>query len=745
MLRKINTPTTVVRSLGPGPAAWLVAALAVFAAMSGPAVSGRWHTGDDLGCFHLPLRAFYAEQLSRGETFDWMPGLFCGFYMTGEGQAGTYHPFHWLAYRFLPLRAAFACELLATYPFLFAGMWLFLRRRRIRPEAAALGSLAFTFGSFNLLHFVHPNAVAVMAHLPWLLWCIDVGLGDAGRRSQFALAGVAILTASQLLLGYPQYVWFSLLTEAAYVLFLTCQVRRWGRVAAAVAVGVALGAVQLLPTVDALGHSARSSADPAYLNSGSLHPLNLVQLVAPYLFTHRVAGQNTHELGLYLGAVPLLLVLWLPTQWSRLGRFRRLAAAAAAFGLVALLLAFGQHAPLYRIQQWLPLVGGFRFPCRYVVVVQFCGAVLAAVAFATLVRRHSQDAPASWRSLAPLAVAFGASLAAAVAGVVLRDLPEIAPSPLVLAGPLAIGAAAALLALAARGRRWAFWGLIVLMVADLGAYGLSYSVYPQAETYDEYLASADVPPREPGKPGEPGAPRVLADLLPFDEPGIRTGNQLLLAGFSRADGYAGLEPFRRLDYGKVAALRVAGVAWVRLTEHTRTIEGLVDGEGPWRRVPRPLPRVRLVATAVPSDCPARDIEGIELESAALVEEPLALDAGPPGEATLLADRPGRLRIAVYCPDERLLVVAESHHSGWEARVDGRLRPLLRVNGDFLGCVVRPGDREVALDFRPPSLRLGKLVSCLSLVLVVALAVCYRAGSSAIRKLRNEKSVVASCP
>ena len=53
------------------------------------------------------------------------------------------------------------------------------------------------------------------------------------------------------------------------------------------------------------------AADAAFANSGSLHPLNLVQVVAPYLFATRVVGQNTHELGLYFGAVPLLLCVWL--------------------------------------------------------------------------------------------------------------------------------------------------------------------------------------------------------------------------------------------------------------------------------------------------------------------------------------------------------------------------------------------------------------------------------------------------
>ena len=84
-----------------------------------------------------------------------------------------------------------------------------------------LGSLLFTFSSFNLLHFLHPNAVAVIAHIPWLLWAIDIALLES-RRRRVALAGVlvALLTGSQLLLGYPQYVWFSFAAEFSYAIFL---------------------------------------------------------------------------------------------------------------------------------------------------------------------------------------------------------------------------------------------------------------------------------------------------------------------------------------------------------------------------------------------------------------------------------------------------------------------------------------------------------------------------------------------
>ncbi len=163
--------------------AWIqLAAIACFTALAAPFFLGRVYVADDLGEFHLPVRNFYAEQLNHGEAFDWMPSLYGGFYLAAEGQLGAYHPLHWLLYRCLPLGAAFDVELLVSYPLLFVGTYLFLRRLVGRRDAASFGALVFTFGGFNLLHFVHPNAIAIVAHLPWLLLAIDVELHAWNRR-----------------------------------------------------------------------------------------------------------------------------------------------------------------------------------------------------------------------------------------------------------------------------------------------------------------------------------------------------------------------------------------------------------------------------------------------------------------------------------------------------------------------------------------------------------------------------------
>jgi hypothetical protein len=729
----------------------LLAAAALLLVLAAPLLAGRVYTRDDLGAFHLPVRAFYAEQLARGEPFDWMPQLYSGFYLTGEGQAGTYHPLHLLLYWSLPLQVALGCEWLLSYPLMLIGTWLFLRRRLRRSDAAMFGSLLFTFSAFNLLHFIHPNAVAVVAHIPWLLWAIDIVVIDAGRlKVALAQAGIALLTGSQLLLGYPQYVWFSLLAEAAYATFVLidrkhavrdgcqlcatcgecagCTSSPWSRLVVAKGIGLLLGGVQLLPTLDALAQSARQSADASFAASGSLHPLNLLQLVAPYFFTDRVLGQNTHELGLYAGAVPLALVVWLLAHPRSLGSYARLAWFGAGLGLCALVLAFGKYALLYRLQTWLPLVGHFRFPCRYVVLFHLAMAVLASIAFVLLVRQNRRSAvvPAAaggrdarapglrlWKEFEPLWALLAVSMAVAVAGVLLQGRAYIAAVPAVMAGPLLVAAAALLIVLAARGARGALIGLVLFAAADLGCYGLSYCAGAHSARLEELVAATPTPP---------GAidGRMLAAPLYFDQQGLRTGNQVTLSGWHRADGYAGLEPRRQLDYRNLSALRVAGVRWVKRTAATGGIEGLLPHNDRWLEVPDPLPRVRLVTQAVTSDDPARDIQKICIQSAALSEVPLALPAAAPGTAEIAAERPGRLAIRTECRTPQLLVVSESFHRGWRAFVDNSPQPVLRINGDFLGCLVAAGEHHVVLEFRPRSLRLGWLDSCAAVGL---LAVC----------------------
>ena len=354
--------------------------LVLFGFLARPLVLDQVPIEFDLGRYHLPLRDFFQRCLHNGDDPAWCPHLFCGYDLHGEGQAGMDHPWHQLLYSSLPLTIAFNIEIFANYPFLCLGTYLFLRRHRLPREAALAGALAATFSGFTLPHYAHTNAIAIVAHMPWLLWATDIAWNESKPRSR-ALAGIAIamLTGSQILLGYPQYVYFSCLAEAIYALLLLTRNWEWNRLGiwlAIKSIGIAIGGAQLLPSLQALQLSPRLGYDAAFRGMLSLPWEMLLQLVSPTVFN---VGTQLHEYTVYGGALATLGTAWFMVRGSWFGGKDLLNRFAFWLIVIAIPLALGRHTPLFQVYLKLPIVGVFRCPCRYLVLSHFAAAIVVVV------------------------------------------------------------------------------------------------------------------------------------------------------------------------------------------------------------------------------------------------------------------------------------------------------------------------------------------------------------------------------
>jgi hypothetical protein len=213
----------------------------------------------------------------------------------------------------------------------------------------------------------------------------------------------------------------------------------------------------------------------------------------------------------------------------------------------------------------------------------------------------------------------------------------------------------------------------------------------------------------------------MVDAKQFGEPGRRAGNQIVVAGWRRTWGYAGLYPEKLLDYRRFNALRVAGVHWVWRGAFQTPPEGLVAHDPRWLKLPEPLPRARLVTEVVVSRDPGGQIAQLPVESAVILDHDLALPHGEPGSAELTVDRPGLIGVRVECDTPQLLVVSESYSRGWQVEVEHQPKTVWRVNGDFLGCLVGPGKQHVVFRFDPKSRRDGRVLSIVGLVLLGCVA------------------------
>jgi hypothetical protein len=697
------------------------AAFAILAWMFLPLCTGRVYVCDDLLNYHLPIRQFYAECLKQGDAFDWMPSLFSGFFLTGSGQAGTYHPWHWLLYRFLPLPTAFNLEILSAYPFMLFGMKLFLQRHLQRSDAAWLGAIVFAFSGFCTLHFLHPNAIAVVSHLPWLLLAHDLLLRpDAadGKRRIVAETGIAVLTGSQLLLGYPQYVWYSLIAESIYCLGFSVRTRQVLRTFALIALlkafGLALGAVQILPSMEALSASDRMAMPVEYFSRDPLSPLDMLQWIGPFLTKTRVFGTNTHELGVYCGALPVLLALVAVWRVRRRADHARLVRTMIILGLVSLWLSFGKPGGLYVVQTWLPLVGKFRWPSRIIVLMHLVLAVLAAVGYVKLTTPQKSDTFQLPRIL--LLVPVGSVLSSL--GLFFLSSPQaVAPLSLLATGPVLFLLAFLMVRDLAHGKSSAV--LMLFVAGDLAAYGFTYEALSKTQTMEQILSGLETPP------GKPDDGRVIAETLFADGSTKFHGNDLLLAGWRQADGYEGLLPRTGLlgEQVSIDGLRISGVRWIVNSDGNSTLKGVrstVDAR--WLEVPDPLPRVRMTTHVRRIENPVEATARVSASGPVIVDRDVPVQGSEDNSrsvAKLLLDRPGQIEIDTKTDMTNLLVLAERYSSAWKITVDGLPVSVVRSEVDFMGCVVPAGHHTVKFSFEPASLRTGRLVSVVAVMLLLA--------------------------
>jgi hypothetical protein len=694
---------------------WIVGACsaALFLSLAWPVSFRLIFPVADIGTFHVPMRYLYQQALHAGDSLLWTPSVFAGFYIHGEGQLGAFHPLHQLLYRGLPLDLAMNAEVLASYAWGFAGMYWLLRRLQLFPAGSLFGAMVFGFSGFQLLHYPHVNAVAVVAHIPWLLACLDLVIAGepAGKRAA-GYAGVAIVVASELLLGFPQGVWWSMLAAIPFAFWRARETGRWRALlpcTLAVVTGVLLGGIQLLPSIDSAMHSERGRHPRSFFLGYSLHPWNVSQLFSPYALAERVFSPaeplEVHEQGIYPGAFLVIAPIWLWIRRRELAGRRTLIVAASCFAAVMFILALGRFGGVAILLTYLPGIGSLRAPARYIILVQFVLAIFAAVAFDDLASLRRRGVRLRRMQLAQLA-------GVAVAGIAMTLLLNTHLLPVradmifgsvsrAFVGNAVIVGVTIALVLAARGVTWALPVLAIITAVDLGLWGIRHihRVAPQPIAW----FTGGIPPAPPGAPV-----RVVTP------PGW--GNTLLLKNYQLAIGYVGLYPGARISWEHSAALpRLAG-AQLQFDRQARVTP--VTGS---------VARARLLVDVRVTGDVARDVEGIDLRRTGLLDRQVASLAGPEGTALVTMDRPGHLVVETSAPNRQLLSVSERFHQGWSASEEGVALETLRVNGDFLGVVLEAGTHRVEFRFAPASFRLGVIASVAGALALLAGVIAMRRG------------------
>ncbi|MBI4631715.1 MAG: hypothetical protein HY740_08390, partial [Chloroflexi bacterium] len=377
----------------------------------------------DLLLENYAWKRFIVDSLKSGELPLWNPHQFAGVPFLAAGQHSALYPFSIIFY-VLPIPNAYGWFIVSQ--FFLAGLfaYIFLRSLGQSKFAAFIGGLIYEFSLFMIVSVVFVMIIAGVVWLPLILACVEwivrqrPALG--GRPSSLPwvmLGGVAL--GFQILAGHPEIVYYTLLIAGTYsVVKLTeYAIRNKGsRIAysvfrpsiyllSMVALGIALGAVQLLPLFEVTSQNFRVGSATLDQVRGWAFPVrHILAFFVPNIFgnpshhtyfdlftqqwtavSKNTLGEsitridwgikNYVEGGAYLGILPLILAFFgiLSTTQQPNHRTTKLFFALLAF--FSLNFIFG--SPLYAIIYYLPFLNQLHSPFRWVLPLSLAIAVLA--------------------------------------------------------------------------------------------------------------------------------------------------------------------------------------------------------------------------------------------------------------------------------------------------------------------------------------------------------------------------------
>lgn len=425
----------------------------------------------------VPLRGEVARIWLRGEFPFFTHSVFAGLPLFPLAYVGVLYPPNLVYTIAHPLVAYRVLEVWHTF-FGAAGLWFYLRSRRLAPLACFFAALALAGGWFATSRMVHPTMRETYMFAPWVLL--------AARRLMLvpSMARVAVFSAvlaMQVFIGYAHLVMFTIFLVGAEWLTLARADRSFARRTAALAVGGILGlglsAIQMIPALEMAKDSHRRLYSEEAFLSGSFHPENALRFFHPGAmgqpWTPWPTWREPAELiGLGLSPAAWVLAALAIATAGCASRYRhrlRLQPLYVYTGvaLLAMVISLGQHFAPSRAILGLPPFNLFRIPARWFFLVDFSIAIAAAHGL------HFVLSWKPWRRLyaLPLAWLLWGALCGAVFLATVREWPGGAPS-VELAREMFLGSRArvlflllplAVLLVLAIPRRWSLVAAVALV------------------------------------------------------------------------------------------------------------------------------------------------------------------------------------------------------------------------------------------------------------------------------------------
>lgn len=384
-------------------------------------LDGGVPAGFDVVNEKLFWRTWTFDRLRRGELPLWNPHVLAGYPMHADPVQALFYPLEWIH---LVLPHPLAIGLSFTLAALIA-CWGTMRLARVLGAdgwGGALAGVAYAIGGLVAGH-VGLGEIPHLQAMGWTPWCVALALESLAGRTR-SLRWLPLAIALAVLAGHVQYGYQTLvavaITSVAALAWMTPRpaVARAlvSRIAPAVALGLAIASVSLVPALAYVSHSNRGGGlDWMASTTGAIHPLELVRMLIPDFFGDAVTspywGGFLKEMSTpYLGIATLAVL-----PWALGPRFRRATLVVAPMAVFGLLTALSAYTPFHRwVFHLLPGFAFFRMPVRWLHLAMLGVAVAAALGVTALRNRPACRRPplrdAARAALVPVAVAIVGAL-----------------------------------------------------------------------------------------------------------------------------------------------------------------------------------------------------------------------------------------------------------------------------------------------------------------------------------------------
>jgi hypothetical protein len=669
----------------------------------------------------FPYRFYLGELLRNWQWPLWYPLIYGGFPMLARAEAGVAYPLNIILFWILPAYMALNAVILLTLITAAVGMYFYCREIETSETGALVAGISFAYSGFMVAHLKHLSTVNAASWFPIGLLLIERGFKQDPSASFMKRARPFILLALvmgiQNLSGHTQTAYYCGLGYAAYFLFKFFVSRRskhakhekkeiaatatpfsrdWRLYGFAVAIVLAIGvsAVQLLPTYELVSLTQRSGGVTfEYASNYAYDPANITTFFYPYargdIGNATYTGKSIfwEDYG-YVGLLTILFALYAAVALWRNGPLVKFLVIGT---ILSYLLVLGPNTPLYEgVFHVVPGMKFFRFPTRFLLMVDAFVAVLAALGVTHLLNRAGGETKRR-------AFAFG------LVAVVLLDLVyfQMRQNPVADATT---------------------WFSNPKTVETIKKDNSLFRIFSPASSESHKMAFSIAQ-------GWEGTLEPYIYQREFIQPSLN-----VLYGLSSADGYAQLTPSYVVDLwgdqnrgGLIYDLVTVGQG--EITPHAPFMKAISMFNVKYVLAPWPLKHPSLKALEAPREVflyenalvmpRAFVVSGYRIAAtpedakAVLLQDtfdptreaivPHAFDfqsvpTGLAGSATVRTYEPMKVEIEAAANVEGLLILSDTYYPGWRAFVNGEEKEIVKVNFCQRGVELAPGKSHVTFVF-----------------------------------------------